>query len=152
MLFRSAPNHIHIRPGGDVDNSNAELILGGETSGVRVASGSNPQVSISANNNTWQFTTDGMLYLPYNGEIRDNYGNNVLPVKASQINVSNPDLTCGIIRVYMNSGVIAILSANGNGLTAAYTGRKISVNGNTETIISSGASSVSGYDTITLGT
>ena len=93
-----------------------------------------------------------MLYLPYNGEIRDYNGNNVLPVKASQINVSNPDLTCGIIRVYMNSGVIAILSANGNGLTAAYTGRKISVNGNTETIISSGSFSVSGYDAVTLGT
>jgi len=33
----TAPNHIHLRAGGAIDDSNAELILGGELSHVKVA-------------------------------------------------------------------------------------------------------------------
>ena len=137
----TSPNHIHIRAGGDVDNSNAELIFGGEASNFKVTSGQNPYVYITSNNNTWQFSTDGMLYLPYNGEIRDNNGNNIVSPRASAINNYNPDVTCGVIRVQMNNGVVTVLSYNNTGLAASYTGRKISVNSNSETIISSGGTS-----------
>lgn len=34
------PNHIHIRPGGTIDQSNAELILGGEKNFVKIDDGS----------------------------------------------------------------------------------------------------------------
>jgi hypothetical protein len=37
IIDPTQPNHIHIRAGGEQDNSNAELILGGEQTGVRVA-------------------------------------------------------------------------------------------------------------------
>jgi hypothetical protein len=64
------PGHIHLRAGGAIDNSNAELIIGGENSNLRVASGVDPTVYIKSNNNQWTFNTDGKLVLPGNS-----YGN-----------------------------------------------------------------------------
>lgn len=62
----TAPGHIHIRAGGTQDSSSAELILGGETSHVKIGSGSNPTVYIKSNDNQWTFGTDGNLTAPGN--------------------------------------------------------------------------------------
>jgi hypothetical protein len=57
----TAPNHVHLRAGGTIDNSNAALILGGENSNVEIQAGENPPVYVRANNNTWMFDVDGSL-------------------------------------------------------------------------------------------
>jgi hypothetical protein len=64
IIDPTQPNHIHIRAGGTIDNSNAALILGGENSNVEIQAGENPPVYVRANNNTWMFDTDGSLTLP----------------------------------------------------------------------------------------
>ena len=67
IIDPTAPGHIHIRAGGTQDSSAADLILGGENSHVKITSGPNPPVYILANNQSWTFTTDGVLQAP--GEI-----------------------------------------------------------------------------------
>jgi len=64
IIDPTQPNHIHIRAGGTIDNSNAALILGGENSNVEIQAGENPPVYVRADNNTWMFDTDGSLTLP----------------------------------------------------------------------------------------
>ena len=58
------PNHLHLRPGGTMDNSSVSIILGGENSNVSVVGGTNPPVQITSNNYLWQFNTDGTLIFP----------------------------------------------------------------------------------------
>ena len=58
------PNHIHLRPGGPMDNSSTSIILGGENSNVSVVGGENPPVQITSNNYVWQFDTDGTITFP----------------------------------------------------------------------------------------
>jgi hypothetical protein len=53
------PNHIHIRAGGEQDNSPAQLFLGGENSYFSVDSGLNPNVIVSANDHIWTFDNTG---------------------------------------------------------------------------------------------
>lgn len=71
----TAPNHIHIRAGGTIDNSNADLFIGGEKNHVRI-SDSGDQVNISTDDGSggtksWTFNNSGTLTLPaygvYNG-------------------------------------------------------------------------------------
>jgi hypothetical protein len=66
----TAPNHIHLRAGGIIDNSNAALILGGENSNVEVQAGLNPPVYVRANNNTWMFDVNGVLTFPGSSNAR----------------------------------------------------------------------------------
>jgi hypothetical protein len=68
------PNHIHIRAGGTIDNSNTHLFIGGENSNLNIPSGNNPPVYISANNNNWTFGTDGSLTFPGGMTIESQYG------------------------------------------------------------------------------
>ena len=69
IIDPTVPNHIHIRAGGQQDNSNAELILGAEKAQVKVTD-YNHQVGIQswdAGNDiyrNWQFSNDGTLYGP----------------------------------------------------------------------------------------
>lgn len=79
-------------------------------------------------------------------------GNQPMPRAASPINVQNPDVSLGAIRVMMNNGVINILSSQGANLALLYTGRVISTSGNTEAIVSSGATSLSPGEQSTLAT
>lgn len=58
----TAPNHIHLRAGGNQDNSNAQLIIGGENSNISVMPGNNPNVAITAQNNTWLFSSNDQTY------------------------------------------------------------------------------------------
>jgi len=64
IIDPTGPNHIHIRAGGTIDNSNSELILGGENSNVKIGAGSNPQITVESNSNSWIFGTDGALTVP----------------------------------------------------------------------------------------
>ena len=64
VLDPTAPNHIHVRAGGAIDSSNAELFLGGENTTVQV-SDTAKEVYIRANNShLWTFGDDGVLNLP----------------------------------------------------------------------------------------
>jgi hypothetical protein len=62
-------NHIHIRAGGEIDQSRTDLFLGGEKNNLRV-SDVNDQISITTDANfdnvthTWTFGNDGNLSLP----------------------------------------------------------------------------------------
>jgi hypothetical protein len=72
-LDPTSPGHIHIRAGGTQDNSQADLILGGENSYVQVPSGLDPNVLVSANTHVWTFGSTGLygeLTLPGEGLIR----------------------------------------------------------------------------------
>jgi len=64
----TAPNHIHIRAGGEIDNSTAELFLGGELNNVRVSDVYNNVVistdSGSETTKIWAFESTGNLELP----------------------------------------------------------------------------------------
>lgn len=60
----TAPNHIHIRAGGAIDSSSADLFLGGENNYFKVGAGSPGQVSIASNNYVWLFGSDGTLIFP----------------------------------------------------------------------------------------
>jgi hypothetical protein len=63
ILDPTTPNHIHVRAGGTIDASSAELYLGGEETNVNV-SDSAKQVYIRANNtHVWSFRDDGILEL-----------------------------------------------------------------------------------------
>ena len=67
------PGHIHIRAGGSMDNSNADLFLGGEKNNVRVSDTSD-RVAISADAGeggikTWLFDGGGAVTLPNSGII-----------------------------------------------------------------------------------
>ncbi len=64
ILDPTSPGHIHIRAGGTQDNSQAILFFGGENSYVKIDSGPNPPVSISANNKVWAFGANGSLTFP----------------------------------------------------------------------------------------
>ncbi len=63
------PGHVHIRAGGTIDSSTADLFLGGELNNVRVSDTSNSvTISADANNNgatrNWIFDTNGILSVP----------------------------------------------------------------------------------------
>ncbi len=64
VIDPTAPNHIHIRGGGEPDNCNSELIIGGETSHFKIGAGQNPPVTIRSNNYSWNFQTNGKLQFP----------------------------------------------------------------------------------------
>ncbi len=63
------PGHVHIRAGGTIDSSTADLFLGGELNNVRVSDTSNSvTISADANDNgatrSWIFDTNGILSVP----------------------------------------------------------------------------------------
>lgn len=67
IIDPTTPGHIHIRAGGQQDNSFAYMFFGGENSYLMIPPGSNPNVYISSNNNTWIFDTAGILGVPTTG-------------------------------------------------------------------------------------
>ena len=61
VIDPTLPQHIHLRAGGAIDASNAELYLGGEETNVHVSDGAK-EVYIRANNaHVWTFGNDGTL-------------------------------------------------------------------------------------------
>jgi hypothetical protein len=68
IIDPTEPDHIHIRAGGSMDNSTADLFLGGEKNNVRV-SDTNDRVSITTDAGeggikTWLFDGGGALTFP----------------------------------------------------------------------------------------
>jgi len=64
VLDPTAPNHIHVRAGGNIDASTAELYLGGEQTNVNVSDGAKA-VYIRANNtHVSTFDSNGGLTVP----------------------------------------------------------------------------------------
>lgn len=69
----TAPNHIHLRAGGTIDNSSAELFIGGEKNHLKI-SDTFDNVVISADDTAggtkqWTYASSGDLTLPSNGQI-----------------------------------------------------------------------------------
>lgn len=59
IIDPTAPNHIHIRAGGEQDNSNAELYLGAELNHVRVVDGNGVKLNNGQfNSNLYNFQKD----------------------------------------------------------------------------------------------
>lgn len=58
----TAPNHIHLRAGGTIDDSAADLFLGGEGNHIRVSDGSKSveikSTSFSNDESSWRFTAE----------------------------------------------------------------------------------------------
>jgi hypothetical protein len=63
IIDPTTPNHIHLRAGGAIDSSDAELFLGGENAGVQV-SDSTDTTYVRANSHTWTFADNASLTLP----------------------------------------------------------------------------------------
>lgn len=63
VLDATAPDHIHVRAGGAIDSSNAQLYFGGEVNNIQIDD-TNKSVYIRANNNTWTFNNNGTTALP----------------------------------------------------------------------------------------
>jgi hypothetical protein len=72
----SPEDSIHIRAGGTLDNSLANLCLGGANSHVKIGAGANPPVTVKANNNSWIFGTDGDLTVP--GDIKSTANTSII--------------------------------------------------------------------------
>jgi hypothetical protein len=68
IIDPTAPNHIHIRAGGTIDNSNADLFLGGERNNVKVSDDyDNVQITTDAGEGgikTWLFDGGGAVTFP----------------------------------------------------------------------------------------
>jgi hypothetical protein len=67
VLDPTGPSHIHLRaPGANIDEPDANIFLGGETSSFEVGyyNGAAPNLFIHSNNNTWTFDTTGILAFP----------------------------------------------------------------------------------------
>lgn len=64
------PDHIHIRAGGDIDDSNATLIFGGELSNITIDDQADAHVSIISRktdditSHLWQFNNNGSTRFP----------------------------------------------------------------------------------------
>lgn len=96
VIDPTVPNHVHIRAGGPIDDSNAELILGGEKANVRITDYNHAVSVISTNtiydpeiddyyesSNYWSFGNDGTFYGPAMGGLLVNFlanGNTDLPI------------------------------------------------------------------------
>ena len=93
IIDPTVPNHIHIRAGGNIDESNAELILGGEKASLRVVDNSHEVLVNTYNSETdhyygWNFTNQGILSGPAGGLVTV-YGLN--GVTDSELSISSLD-------------------------------------------------------------
>ena len=84
VIDPTAPNHIHLRAGGTIDASAADLFLGGEENYVRVSDG-NDNIEIRTNNtHGFQFTDQGKFQLANGTSIYDSAdGFFVDPIRAN---------------------------------------------------------------------
>lgn len=72
IIDPTTPNHIHIRAGGNIDESNAELIFGGEKANVKAVDNSHEVLVNTYNSETdyyygWNFTNEGIFSGPAGG-------------------------------------------------------------------------------------
>lgn len=70
VIDPTAPNHIHIRAGGQIDQSSADLILGGEENHVRISDGEDSVNILASNVNINSYTSPSSLNInTYSGAI-----------------------------------------------------------------------------------
>jgi hypothetical protein len=70
IIDPTAPNHIHIRPGGTIDASTADLIMGGENTNLLVSDTGDyvdVRTTSESSTNVWRFNSDGYLTGPAMG-------------------------------------------------------------------------------------
>ena len=74
IIDPTAPNHIHIRPGGTLDGSTADLIMGGENTNMLVSdTGDYVDIRTTSSEsftNLWRFSSDGLLVGPSMGSVK----------------------------------------------------------------------------------
>ena len=74
IIDPTAPNHIHIRPGGTIDASTADLIMGGENTNLLVSdTGDYVDIRTTSSEsftNVWRFSSDGLLVGPSMGSVK----------------------------------------------------------------------------------
>lgn len=109
----TAPNHIHLRAGGTTDDSNAQLIVGGENSNLSVSAGDNPNITITAQNNTWVFTSNNQTYY-----VMANADGNTV-TSTDGLNWSGPfDLNMNVNHIATNGETIVAISSSTIGYTS----------------------------------
>ena len=70
VIDATAPNHIHIRAGGEIDQSTADLIIGGEETSLLVSDTGDyvdVRTTSESSTNVWRFNSDGYLTGPAMG-------------------------------------------------------------------------------------
>ena len=70
VIDATAPNHIHIRAGGEIDQSTADLIIGGEETSLLVSDTGDyvdVKTTSESSTNVWRFNSDGYLTGPAMG-------------------------------------------------------------------------------------
>jgi hypothetical protein len=74
IIDPTAPNHIHIRAGGTLDASTADLIMGGENTNLLVSdTGDYVDIRTTSSENftnLWRFNSDGLLVGPSMGSVK----------------------------------------------------------------------------------
>lgn len=117
IIDPTAPNHIHLRAGGEEDDSNSQLMIGGDNSNFSVYAGPNPDVSITAQNNTWTFTSSNQTYY-----VMGNADGNTV-TSLDGLNWNGPfDLNTGINHIATNGEYIVVIgSPGGPATTIGYT-------------------------------
>ena len=100
IIDPTAPNHIHIRPGGTLDGSTADLIMGGENTNLLVSdTGDYVDVRTTSSEsftNVWRFTSDGLLVGPSMGSVKvsglyNDVGNDLYVGSADGVVLSGTD-------------------------------------------------------------
>lgn len=93
IIDPTTPNHIHIRAGGNIDESNAELIFGGEKANIKAVDNSHEVLVNTYNSETdyyygWNFTNQGIFSGPAGGLVTV-YG--LSGVTDSELSISSSD-------------------------------------------------------------
>jgi hypothetical protein len=74
IIDPTSPNHIHIRAGGTLDASTADLIMGGENTNLLVSdTGDYVDIRTTSSEsftNLWRFSSDGLLVGPSMGSVK----------------------------------------------------------------------------------
>jgi hypothetical protein len=122
IIDPTGPNHIHIRAGGPMDNSNAILILGGENNNVSV-NDFDDKVIISTDTglgtNNWAFSADGTTEFPEN--ILHTNNNLTLKTSGRPLAVTAITYSSGSWDLNPNTGITTTGSSSGSGLTVDVT-------------------------------
>jgi hypothetical protein len=82
IIEPTSPTDIHIRAGGNIDSSSADLFIGGENTYLKVSdSADDVYIKTTDSNNNgliWTFDNDGTLTLPLTADIKTNSGRSII--------------------------------------------------------------------------
>jgi len=131
----TSPSHIHLRAGGDIDASNADLFLGGEKANVQVTDGATHNVMIHSSGTTtheWIFGNDGILtqdgsalalesWVTDGFVAKDGSGNVIidgnLTVKGTPTQIESNVVNIGDINLNLGTGSANLSLIDGGGLS-----------------------------------